>query len=80
MRVHGRTATEGDEEQTDIPNSLSSLPLDAGVFARCVRNQWGDREQLPPKPRDETQILWMELEVPAASLRCPKDCFGSPDT
>jgi predicted transposase YbfD/YdcC len=35
------TITRGDKEQTDIRYYLSSLPLDVGVFARCVRNHWG---------------------------------------
>jgi predicted transposase YbfD/YdcC len=34
------TVTQGDKEQTDIRYYLSCLPLDVGVFARCVRNQW----------------------------------------
>jgi len=34
------TVTQGDKEQTDIRYYLSSLPLDVGVFARCVRNHW----------------------------------------
>jgi hypothetical protein len=33
----------------------------------------GDREYLPLEPRDETQILWLELEVPAASPWCARD-------
>ena len=35
------SVTQGDKEQTDIRHSLSSLPLDVGVFARCVRNPQG---------------------------------------